>query len=260
MCCGSSDDYYTVAPYRPRDENPHPSVSRGFPQRYTQPPPRDPIREEIEKRQRQAQATAAAQRYGWPTSRGASGSIDHLRTLGNRDSIIEPNLAGSMAATPIQNFGEVYDPRRPPRQQNYSSDRPRPTQRPPYHGQRIVDQQPGRMPPMNAPPTRGQPRKDVRTERPVACQRHTKPMPPRNAPPIRAQPGKHVRVESPAAPQRPAIAREVVVQKQDSPPPGREFSSVPQPTRSIRRDSNRVSLCSDNGFDFRSGSVSPISD
>ncbi|RYC54138.1 hypothetical protein CHU98_g12070 [Xylaria longipes] len=254
MCCSSSDDYYTVTPYRPSDERPHPSVSREW---YSELSPWD--LEDIEKWQRQAKATKAAKGYGWPTARGgAPRSIDHRQTPGSRDSLMEASLARRLAAIPGAHF---YEPQQPQRQRNYSPNPPRPTQRPPYYEQRVVNQQPGRMPPMNAPPMRAQPKQRLREEPPVVHQRPAVSRPPRHSPPVRVPPRRDVRAEPPMVHRRPGMAREVVVQKQPSPPPEPEtarFSSVPQPTRNVRRDSNCVSLLSEDGIDFPRGCVSPI--
>ncbi|TGJ84860.1 hypothetical protein E0Z10_g3919 [Xylaria hypoxylon] len=154
MCCGSEDDYYTVSPYRPANEKHHASVSQARSQRQPKPQHRGPSREEIEKRQRQAQATAAAQNYGWPTSRRVAGNIptNHIQTPGNRDSIIEPDVAGGLAAIPGSDFRAVYDPQQSRQQPTHRPSPPRPPQRPVYYQQRFVSQQPSRMPPMRAAP------------------------------------------------------------------------------------------------------------
>ncbi|KAI1750937.1 hypothetical protein F4782DRAFT_507282 [Xylaria castorea] len=250
MCCGSSDDYYTVTPYRPSGEKPHFSVSRGVSKGHRQPQPRDPLREAREKWQRQAQASAAAQRYGWPTSRAGPGRIDHLQAPGNRDSVIEFHLAEGIVAMPGLDWRAAYDPERPRRQRNYSPSPPLPAQRPPYYGEKIIHQQPSRMPPpsMRALPTRT-------------------PPPSMRVPPTRTPPKKYVRAESTRVHQRPAIAREIVIQKQDSPPPEPEtarISWLPPPRQSFKRrsnDTNCVSLCSDDGIDFsRNRCVSPLYD
>ncbi|KAI3343133.1 hypothetical protein F4824DRAFT_510369 [Ustulina deusta] len=166
MCCGcSDDDYYTASPYRPPNENPHPSVSQRRPERHRKPRYQDPSREEVEKRQRQAQATAAARNYGWPTTRGVAGSTDRLQTSGNRDSIIEPHLAGGLAAMPGSDFRAVYDPQRPRQQPMRRPSPSRPPQRPPYYQQRFVNQQPPRMPLMSISA-----QQDVRTLPPVVHQ------------------------------------------------------------------------------------------
>ncbi|KAI0438775.1 hypothetical protein F4803DRAFT_569306 [Xylaria telfairii] len=260
MCCGSKDDYYTATPYRPANEKPHPSVSRG---RYPPPPPRDPRLEEIEKRQRQAQATAAAQRYGWPTSRTDPRGYDDLQIPGNRDSLIEPGLASGLSTMPGSDFRAVYDPQRSPqRRRNHPPNRPRPTQSPHYYGQGFVDQQPGKMPPMRAPPIRTQPRQHAKVQYPVAYQHPSMPVQPVYAPQIRMQHNQYVRPEH----QRPAVARDVVVQRQYRPPREPEtarFSYVPQP-RPVRKpslDSNRISLCSDDSASIpRDLCVSPVND
>lgn len=233
-CCGSKDDYYTVTPYRPPHEKPHPSVYHQYqrqPERYNPPRRRDPRREEAEKRQRQAQATAAAQNYGWPTARGVpSNTNHHPRGTGSRDSIIEPDLAGGLAAMPGSDFRAVYDPQRHrqrqrPRQQPIRRPNPTPPfQRPPYYQQRFVTQQPTRMPMMTAAP----------------------------GPNIgRAVP----RVHMPAT--HPVIARKPVIQDVRT-----QIYATPQVARLVRRrDSNGISVCSDDSFDredLRQYTVSPI--
>ncbi|KAF2968131.1 hypothetical protein GQX73_g5443 [Xylaria multiplex] len=153
MCCGSDDDYYTVSPYRPPNEKPHPSVSHAYSQRQPRAQNRGPSREEIEKRQRQAQATTAARNYGWPTShRDAGSNSTNYQRHGNRDSIIEPDLAGGLAAMPGSDFRAVYDPQRSQQQPVHTPTPPRPYQRPPYYQQRFVAQQPTRTQPMRAAP------------------------------------------------------------------------------------------------------------
>ncbi|TRX88115.1 hypothetical protein FHL15_011013 [Xylaria flabelliformis] len=249
MCCGSQDDYYTVTPYRPSAEKPHPSVSRDPSQWHHQPQTRNPRREEIEKRQRQAKATAAAQRYGWPTDRAAAGG---------RDSIIERDLAIGLTTMSGIDYAAVYDPARPRQQRNYSPSPPRPAGRPPYYyGEGIVNQQPGTMPPMNAPPMRAQPNRDMRSKS-QGVPRHTDRM--------RTSPQQRARKESPIAHQRPPIAQEIIVHRQDRPPPEpytARISYLPPQTRSLKRqDSNRVSLLSDDGIEFEfleRRPVSPIS-
>ncbi|KAI1428370.1 hypothetical protein F5Y12DRAFT_733403 [Xylaria sp. FL1777] len=232
MCCGGSeDDYYTVSPYRPANENPHPSVAQHRPERYHQPRHRGPSREEVEKRQRQAQATAAAQNYGWPITRGVSRNPNHLQTSRNRDSVIEPDLAGGLAAMPGSDFRAVYDPQRSRQQQIHRPSPPRPPQRqpqrppqrlpqrPPYHQQRFVSQQPPRMPPMSVPA-----KQDVRRV-PLVVQQHQ------------------------------AIARKPVIQTT------RPQFQAPQAARLVRRDSNGISECSDDDGDredLRGYTVSPI--
>ncbi|KAI1736913.1 hypothetical protein F4680DRAFT_243313 [Xylaria scruposa] len=320
MCCGSRDDYFTVTPYRPSDEKPHPSVSRDISQWYHQPQTWGLEREEIEKRQRQAKASDAAQRYGWPTDRAAPRHANHPRPSHSRDSIIEPNLAIGLTTMSGLDYAAVYDPHHPPSP-------PRPTRRPPYHGARIVNQQPGMTPPMNAPPMRAQHNRDMRWEsqgapqhtdmylRPMAPpiwvapkqimraespviphyltrpmppipqqtpamkvqrgrdrskesletrQLPSTPMPPMNAPQIRTPPKWHARAESPIVHQRPPVAQEVVVHEQDRPPPEPEtarISYLPPPVKRRSRDSNRVSLLSDDGVEFLiNRSVSPIND
>ncbi|KAI0553605.1 hypothetical protein F4679DRAFT_427802 [Xylaria curta] len=325
MCCGSRDDYYTVTPYRPSDEKPHHSVSRDISQWYHQPQTRNPGHEEMEKWQRQAKAREAAQRYGWPTDRAAPRSANHPRPPRSRDSIIEPNLATGLTTMSGLDYAAVYDPQRPRQQRNYPPSPPRPTRRPPYYGERIINQQPGMTPPMNAPPMRAQHNRDMRWESQGAPQHTDMYMPPM-APPIRATPKQIVRAESPLIPhyltrpmppipqqtpvmkvqrerdrsteslrtrqlpfipmppmnalrirtppkrspvvnQRPPVAREVVVHEQDTPPPEPEIARIsylPAPVESLKRrskDSNRVSLLSDDGIEFlRSQSVSPIND
>ncbi|KAI1277154.1 hypothetical protein F5Y07DRAFT_364230 [Xylaria sp. FL0933] len=171
-CSGSKEDYYDSdrKAYRPSDEKPHYAGDRHQPERrqqqhhqhrqhyeprhhyerqnYYQHQRRDPSREEAEKRRRQAQATAAAQNYGWPTTRGMTGNTDPLKTRGNRDSVIEPDLAGGLAAMPGSDFRAVYDPQRAQQQRMHRPSPPRPPQRPPYYQQRFVEKQPARMPNM----------------------------------------------------------------------------------------------------------------
>ncbi|KAI8632025.1 hypothetical protein F5Y19DRAFT_422884 [Xylariaceae sp. FL1651] len=179
MCCGSDEDYYNVTPYRPENERPHPSVSQGYAQQHPQlGGPRRLTPEEIEKRKRYAQATAAAQKYGWPTARGVAGNIytDHIQTPGNRDSQIEPDLAGRVFSMPGSDYQAVYDPTRPRQPTRQPDRRPGPPQqtnplhrpqRPGYYQQgyianhpRSVYQQPARMPPMSSVPQH--PNRDVR--------------------------------------------------------------------------------------------------
>ncbi|KAI0505239.1 hypothetical protein F5B22DRAFT_529634 [Xylaria bambusicola] len=226
-CCGSEDDYYTVTPYRPPNEKPHPSVyNQRQPERHNQPRYRDPRREEADKRQRQAQATAAARNYGWPTTRGVAGNTNHHRGSGSRDSIIEPGLAGGLAAMPGSDFRAVYDPQRHRQRQQQQQQRQQqpihrpnpvpPFQRPPYYQQRFVSQQPPRMPMMSAIP--------------------------------RAS-------EEPLARRQQVIARKPVVQGR------RTQFHAPQVARLVRRDSNGISECSDDDFDredLRQYTVSPI--
>ncbi|KAI0404274.1 hypothetical protein F4802DRAFT_567438 [Xylaria palmicola] len=227
--CWCSDDDYTVSPYRPPGENPHPSVSRGHPQRQPPRQHRGPSAEEQEKRQRQAQASAAARSYGWPAARGAAG---------NRDSIIEPGLAGGLAAMPGSDFRAVYDPHRqrqspqrrpvqqPVRQPVRRRDLPGPPQRPPYYQQGsvnrqgFVNQQPGR------------------------------------AQLMRAYPQQEARAPAPTMHQRPGNARRPVVQQQTTAHVPRQA----QTARLVRRDSNGVSECSDTDDDIenlRNYTVSP---
>ncbi|KAI2638111.1 hypothetical protein GGS21DRAFT_455917 [Xylaria nigripes] len=167
MCCGSDDDYYTVSSYQQETQRPKAYATAGRPrqQAYPQYQYHPQSREEAEKRQRQAQATAAAHKYGWPTARGAPGNVhqQYPNNYVNRDSMIEPNLAGGLAAMPGSEFRAVYDPQRarqaPPRrpvpqrqQPVQNGGLPRQSQRPPPQ-QRIVYHQPGRTPAMRAEPT-----------------------------------------------------------------------------------------------------------
>ncbi|KAI1177491.1 hypothetical protein F4777DRAFT_587286 [Nemania sp. FL0916] len=151
-CCGSEDDYDTVTPYNPVPEKTHRPVPNSYnpnhyPQRQAPARRPDPRCEEMEKRQRQAQATIAARSYGWPTSREAA--ANHSHPSRNRDSMIEPGLASGLAAMPGSEFRAVYDPQRQ-RQQHQS--RPQGQQQLPqrslYYQQRSVTQQPSRVPPM----------------------------------------------------------------------------------------------------------------
>ncbi|KAI1369457.1 hypothetical protein F5Y08DRAFT_153631 [Xylaria arbuscula] len=254
-CCGSEDDYYTVTPYRPANEKPHPSVYHQHqqhqrqPERYNPPRRRDPRREEAEKQQRQAQVTAAARNYGWPTARGVPGYTNHARATGSRDSIIEPDLAGGLAAMPGSDFRAFYDPQRQHHHQRQRQQQPRqqqptrrpnpvpPFQHPPYYQQRFVTQQPTRMPMMTmATPGPGPgPRSNV--GRAALPRAHMLPI--------------H---------QQPAIARKPVIHD------GRaQFYATPQVARLVghhhRRDSNGISECSDDSFDhedLRQYTVSPI--
>ncbi|KAI0428861.1 hypothetical protein F5Y09DRAFT_343268 [Xylaria sp. FL1042] len=164
-CSGSKEDYHNAYHYdshRATNEKPYRSANHHYPERQHHQPqyhygPRHhyepqrhyhhqrhgPSREEIEKRQRQAQATAAARSYGWPTTRGITGNTDPLQRRGNRDSIIEPDLAGGLAAMPGSDFRAVYDPHRAHRHrhQNHRPGPPRPPQHPPYYQQRFVSHQ-----------------------------------------------------------------------------------------------------------------------
>ncbi|KAK5624358.1 hypothetical protein RRF57_000074 [Xylaria bambusicola] len=233
-CCGSEDDYYTVTPYRPPSEKPHPSVQyQRHPERHSQPRHRDLRREEAEKRQRQAQATAAARNYGWPTTRGVTGNTHQLQGTGSRDSIIEPSLVGGLAAMPGSDFRAVYDPQHPrqrqqQQQQRQPVHRPNPLppyQHPPYYQQRFVSQQPLRMPMMSA------------------ASRQEIPRVPR------------VLQEGPLARRQQVIARKPVIQEL------RTQFHAPQVARLVRRDSNGISECSDDAFDreeLRQYTVSPI--
>ncbi|KAI0416914.1 hypothetical protein F5X98DRAFT_342473 [Xylaria grammica] len=221
MCCGSDDDYYTVSPYRPVNEIPHHSVSHARAQRQPVPQRRGPSREEMEKRQRQAQATAAAQKYGWPTAHRAGGNIptNHSQAPGNRDSVIEAELAGGLAAMPGSDFRAVYDPQRPRQQPVHRPSPPQPYQRPPYYQQRFVTQQPARTAPM------------------------------------RAAPQQDARRQPQMVHHRPALARKPVIQTAHSP------FRAPRAAKLVRRDSNGVSECSDDEgdiADLRNYTVSPI--
>lgn len=237
MCCGSrKDNYYTVRPYRPPKERPHPSVSQNQPRRQQpqfqpQPQPRSRGPEELEKRRRQAQATAAARTYGWPTERGVVAG--NMRN--NRDSIIEPDLAGGLAAMPGSDFRAVYDPQRPRhisqrQQQQQRQKQQKPTithqqhishqkwkpQRPSYYQQQFVDRQPSSMAPMRAAPSR--------QTAPSVTQRQQR--------------------------QRPAVGRVLPVV------PTRPPVQVPPPRkvkRPVRRDSNGVSECSSSSSDDDDG-------
>ncbi|KAI0974378.1 hypothetical protein F4678DRAFT_458345 [Xylaria arbuscula] len=249
-CCGSEDDYYTVAPYRHTNEKPHPSIIQQRPEqqhhrpqhyqpRHYQPQNyrpsnqqtrsyqpqnhrlqhRGPSREEVEKRQRQAQATAAARNYGWPTERSIVRHADPRPELRNRDSIIEPGLAGGLAAMPGSDFRAVYDPQRARQQQTRQPNIPQPAQRPPYYQQRFVNQQPARMPMMSASNM------------------------------------QNVRRMPPVVHQQPVIARKPVIQTT------RPQFRAPQVARIVRRDSNGISECSDDDDDIRdlrNYTVSPL--
>ncbi|KAI1828067.1 hypothetical protein F4861DRAFT_490531 [Xylaria intraflava] len=238
MCCGSEDDYYTVSPYRPENERPHPSVAaahtRQNPQRQYQTPNRD----EAEKRQRQEQAAAAARNYGWPTARGVNGNIytNNRERPENRDSMIEPDLAGGLAAMPGSDFRAVYDPNRARQQQVHRPSPPdcRPSQpihRPsqPIHRQGQPINKPNQ--PVNKPgqpisrPSQPANRPSQPTDRPSEPVRRLSPPPPYQRPayyqysyvdkqpakvaPMRAEP-KHGNRGTPH--QRPSPERKPVIQ------------------------------------------------
>ncbi|KAI0183296.1 hypothetical protein EV127DRAFT_447588 [Xylaria flabelliformis] len=143
------------------------------------------------------------------------------------------------------------------------------------------------MRPMNAPRIRTPPEQIARVDSPVIPQYLAKPMPPipQHTPatkmtrgrdrsagslvthqrPIRTSPQQRARKESPIVHQRPPIAQEIIVHKQDRPPPEPEtarISYLPSRTKSLKkRDSNCVSLLSDDGIEFEfleRRSVSPI--
>jgi hypothetical protein len=242
MCCGSGDDYYHASPYRPENERAHTSASHAQPRSRR----RRPSREEEEKRLRQTQATVAAQKYGWPTSRGVANNIytEHYKTPGNRDSLIEPGLAGGLAAMPGSDYRAVYDPqRRRQPQQLIQQPNPHPQrqtppqrpQRPPYYQQRSVHQRPAhQQPPLTyqqQPPMSMAPRQDMRRQQPQVA--HQRPVP--------------------------AVARKPVLRVTPQP------NHAPMVASLVRRDSNGVSECSDDDGDdghhhrsLRGHTVSPI--
>ncbi|GAP86100.1 hypothetical protein SAMD00023353_0302290 [Rosellinia necatrix] len=268
-CCSSRTDYELVPPSRlanrpanqwPHNPAAHRSQGRRHPQGRPQPRSRVPSREELEKQRRQAQATAAARTYGWPTTRRGTdggGEVGGAGSSGSRDSVIEPHLAGGLAALPGSDFRAVYDPRRaqhpspapppppppPPQQQqqvrlpNYPRQQP---QHPPYHPGQSAWQQPGRMPATWATPTQGAAAITTTTTAAAAA--------------------------APVAYQRPTVARRPVVRTAPRLP------SQPQRPRHVRRDSNGVSECSsdegDGGGDhnvedyrhLRNYTVSPLQD
>ncbi|KAI3329283.1 hypothetical protein HD806DRAFT_279404 [Xylariaceae sp. AK1471] len=239
MCFGSDDDYYHASPYRPENEHPHPSVSQVQPRPRYQPP----SREEEEKRLRQTQATVAAQKYGWPTSRGVANNIytEHYKTSGNRDSLIEPDLAGGLASLPGSDYRAVYDPQRrrqpqqPGQRQPQLVQRPNPPlqrpsppqrpQRPPYYQQRSVYQKPS-----------------YQQSQPVVYQQQ---------PPMSVELRQNMRRQQPQA-----VARKPALRVTP------QANHTPMVAHLIRRDSNGVSECSDDDDDdhnnLRHYTVSPI--
>ncbi|KAI1260995.1 hypothetical protein F5Y18DRAFT_212486 [Xylariaceae sp. FL1019] len=271
-CCGSADDYYQVTPYKPANEQ---RPSRPKPQGHSQ---RHPLpkqyggltKEQYEKRERQARATNAAQKYGWPTPRGVGQNIftDHLPP-GNRDSVIEANLAGGFVSMPGSEFGElrpVYDPVRARRPQTAGSGAPRQApqrpQRPPMSqlptfpqygaayavpgpalgsGQRQpIYQQPSRQPPMSQGPPQRRPH--VKTHRTPSSE---------NRPVVHPSPAKRPVVQT-------LDLSRIKSQKATF------HMATPQRAQHpkvIRRDSNGISDCSDdddNLDDLRNYTVSPM--
>ncbi|KAI1166922.1 hypothetical protein F5B18DRAFT_569495 [Nemania serpens] len=225
-CCGSDSDYYSEA-----REGPKPYRPVGPSQRYPQTERRGLSREEIEKRQRQAQATAAAQSYGWPT-RGVTPTGPH-RTHGSRDSIIESGLVGSLAALPGSDLRAVYDPQRirqPPHQQQL---RQQPRQQPGQQPRQQPGQQPGQQRPIHQPtwPQRP-PYYQFISEQPSKVQ----PM---------STPSRHrTQTGPPVIKER--IARKPVLH-------AAQPHLRPHTAKLVRRDSNGISECSDDedGVDYR---------
>ncbi|KAI0189243.1 hypothetical protein F4808DRAFT_467547 [Astrocystis sublimbata] len=194
MCCGSSSDY-TADSSNDRGRSDVDGFLWGA--SYAQ---SDIWREEQEKRekqQRQAQARAAAERYGWRPTGGAYRSHGDPETSCARDSLIEPNLAHGFAAMPGSDFRPFYHSHQLRRQQTPHPSKP--GQRPPNHDQRIVNQQPGRVAPMNAPPTKMPARKPLkgesRAEPRTAHQHPGARKPPMSETPLKVPPKSYVRVE-----------------------------------------------------------------
>jgi len=285
MCCGSDDDYdHDQEPvfgstntefYSPTNNSR--TQQRQKQQRPSPPRYQSPTREQIEKRDRQARATAAAHQYGWPTLRGVAGNMDTNlhRTLGNRDSIIEPRLAGNLATMPGSDYRSVYDPnkRRQPQPQPSS---------------RTVHQRPSRAPAPNTalrgtpPPTTTQKREQQQQSQPQSPpyyqqrgqsqqqkQQYSRPIyqqpqgiPPMTmtmgmAPATTMQDARRVpqRVNTNENPRGTVAARKPVIQSVHPVRPvlnnahAHAHVHAPQAARLVRRDSNGVSECSDDDDD-----------
>ncbi|KAI0113914.1 hypothetical protein GGR51DRAFT_556412 [Nemania sp. FL0031] len=267
-CCGSEDDYYRATPYRPDYQEPHPSVSPDRLRR--QPETRRPMsreeierRERIEKRERQAQATAAAQNYGWPTSRmDGGGFVNRGYSSGNRDSMIEPHLAGGLVALPGLDFAAVYDPQRSRQLPRPPPPVQRPRYPPPQQSQLPLQQQRQQQQQHSWQPQRQQqlqqpwqPQQQYqRNPSPLYQQQFVYEQPPQ-MPLMRVAPLPNTRAQPPSA-QHHNIARRPVVQIVAPP------FVQPQTARLVRRDSNGISECDDDDDyrleELRNYTVSPV--
>ncbi|KAI0164943.1 hypothetical protein GGR57DRAFT_514801 [Xylariaceae sp. FL1272] len=272
-CCGSDDDYYHVTPYKPENERRQPKPNpQGHSQWHPQPKQYGGLtKEQFEKRERQARATHAAQKYGWPTPRGVGQNIftDHL-PAGNRDSVIEQGLAGAFVSMPGSEFRElrpVYDPVRVRQPQNASPGAPRQAPQRPQRPQRPQMSQLPSFPQYGAAYARPGPALGSGQRQPIYQQ-------PTRQPPMSQGPQRRPNVthRTPSSEKRPAIqpspAKRPVVQTLDLSRVKSQKATFHMATphrahfpKVVRRDSNGVSDCSDdagNLDDLRNYTVSPM--
>ncbi|KAI1818342.1 hypothetical protein GGS20DRAFT_285202 [Poronia punctata] len=200
------------------------------------------------KRERQARATEAAQRYGWPTAT-------------DRDSVIEPRVAANFTTMP---GSELYDPYARP---NHTTTTIPQRQRrnvydPPIYQQAMLQSsQGGEVVVVN----RHQQQSRNVYERPIYQQQQhqhsqqvitRQPQPPPPPAPIQRKPVARRPTQVCHRPAPVVAQRPVIVQN------ARRDILEPQAARLVRRDSNGISECSSDGEEsrerLRNYTVSPL--